>query len=351
MKLTQYSRYTIHSILLACTFFMAGIQTAQAKGFLLSGYGYFNYESSSADSGLKLVASPLLLYQPMEKMLVEAEFELEDEQSAGNTVVNTNVEYLTIDYSLGNTLNLVAGKFLSPTGQFVQNYHPAWINKLPIAPPGFGHDGAAPRADVGIQLKGVIPTPSWRSSYSFYVGNGPELEAVAGEIHGINTSGSVNNDDGEYVAGGRYALRLGTQAELGVSMATGKAAVSGETGRAYQVTGVDLIYQRQALDIRAEAIQQTIDPLIGSSAPEGGTWQSAYLQAAYRILPTNWEVMIRYGDFQSPHPEQEQQQTMVGANYLFHESWGIKLAYAFNQGQAGSGNELDTMYVQMYYGI
>ena len=56
------------------------------------------------------------------------EIEIDD---AGET--ETNLEYLTIDWFINDYMALIAGKFLSPIGQFRQNLHPSWINKLPSA--------------------------------------------------------------------------------------------------------------------------------------------------------------------------------------------------------------------------
>ena len=98
--------------------------------------------------------APIFHFQFSDRVLFEGELEIET-NADGETEIAT--EYATIDLILNDYMALVAGKFLSPIGQFRQNIHPSWINKLPTAPVGFGHGGAAPLSDLGVQLRGGIP--------------------------------------------------------------------------------------------------------------------------------------------------------------------------------------------------
>ena len=88
---------------------------------------------------------------------------------------------------------LVGGKFLSPIGQFRQNLHPSWINKLASAPPGFGHDGAAPTSDIGLQARGGFQIGNMFANYAVYASNGPELNSTFEdgefELEGIRAEG------------------------------------------------------------------------------------------------------------------------------------------------------------------
>lgn len=120
--------------------------------------------------------APIFHYQYRDTVMLEAELEFvvgEDGE------LEAAMEYITIDWFINDYAVLVAGRFLSPIGQFRQNLHPSWINKLASAPPGFGHDGAAPVSDVGFQVRGGFPMGSWRANYAVYMSNGPELKAEA----------------------------------------------------------------------------------------------------------------------------------------------------------------------------
>src|SRR3546814_5952577 len=99
---------------------------------------------------------------------------------------------------------LVAVKFLSPLGNFRQNLHPAWINRFATVPLGFMDGGAAPIADVGLQLRGSFTAAAaGQFNYTGFVANGPALEADGDEIEAIATEGGTGNADGNLTEIGR----------------------------------------------------------------------------------------------------------------------------------------------------
>ena len=154
----------------------------------------------------------------------ELAIELEDDGST-----STELEYTTIHLFVNDYLAAGGGKFLSPLGQFRQNVHPSWINKLPSAPSGFGHDQAAPVSEMGAQAMGGFPVGNMHMNYVAYVGNGPILEIeeeAPGEfvIEAVEAEGRTSNDDDELVYGGRLGLPFAPNSEVGVSLATGKVA-------------------------------------------------------------------------------------------------------------------------------
>lgn len=279
-----------------------------------------------------------------------------------------NLEYLTIDWFINDYMVLVGGKFLSPIGQFRQNIHPSWINKLPSAPPGFGHDGAAPLTDVGFQLRGGFPIGNIRTNYAVYVSNGPELKAEFEdgeyELDGVEAEGFGADRDGEKVVGGRLGIIPFAGFELGLSAASGKATVtsvedgdssllSDEGARDYDVIGADFNWQYKAFNLRGEYIETEVgaDTGSGTAASEGATWETWYTQGAYRFNQSKWELVARYADFDSPHNSQDQQQWAIGTNYLFTNNFIGKLSYEFNDGQAGSDADQDRFLFQMAYGF
>ena len=268
-------------------------------------------------------------------------------------------ETIGIDIFLNNNLVLVAGKFLSPLGNFRQNLHPSWINKLPSAPPGFGHDGAAPLAEVGFQLRGGMPIGAQsKFTYTGYVGNGPKLEGEDGEIHGIDTDGFTGDADDEKIIGGRFSFLPIPKLEFGFSGAFGDAAVvendemeiEDDPARGYQVLGADVSYQWNNFDFRGEYIHQDIDDEPTSVAPEGGKWKTWYAQGAYKFAQAKWEGVLRYTDYTSPHPDKSQEQLALGLNYLLTPNAVIKLGYEFNKGLAGETTDNDRWLIQIAYG-
>ncbi len=326
----------------------------------VAGYAAIGYADQKNDNGAfnTVRFNPIFHYQYKDLVLLETELEIEIEE---NGETHTALEYATIDILANDYVSIFGGKFLSPLGQFRQNLHPAWINKLPSAPPGFGHDGAAPEAEVGLGLRGATYAGNVKVNYTAYVGNGPELEEDDDEVHGISSGGFGRDADDNKVFGGRLGILPLPKLELGISAASGKAIITTrengmavpttEPSRDYDVVGVDAAYQFGQFDLRAEYIQQEIGDTTGGLADEGGKWKTWYAQASYKFIPSNFEGVIRYGDYDSPHASQDQQQTAIGVNYLFSANAIAKIAYEINDGQAGSANDENRILLQLTYGF
>ena len=335
---------------------------AHVSGFADVGYSKSESQEGSFNLG---TFSPIFHFQYRDLVLLESELEIEIGDD-GET--ETRLEYLTIDWFVNDYVVLVAGKFLSPIGQFRQNLHPSWINKLPSAPPGFGHDGAAPVSDLGLQLRGGFHLGDIRTNYAFYISNGPELksefEDAEYELDGVDAEAFGADNDGEKVVGGRFGIIPFPGFELGLSAASGKATVTsiedgdssvlaGEAARDYDVVGSDFNWQLNAFNLRGEYVETKVgvDAGVGTAASEGATWQTWYTQGAYRISQSKWELVTRYSDFDSPHDSQDKKQWAIGTNYLFSSSFIAKVSYEFNDGQVNSDADQDQFLIQMAYGF
>jgi outer membrane murein-binding lipoprotein Lpp len=323
----------------------------------LAGYGTAGFtDKENEDGSFDVVTfNPIIHFQYKDRVLMEAELEFEIEED-GET--ETVLEYSTIDYFLNDYFALVGGKFLSPIGQFRQNVHPSWINKLPAAPPGFDHDGAAPQAEIGLQLRGGAPLGQSHVNYALYIGNGPELEAEEGIIHGVASDGFTRDEDGGKVIGGRIGYLPIPHLELGLSLATGDVTITEEDGtdveddpeRDYDVYGADFAYQWKSADLRGEYVQQDVGDKSSSTIPDGGKWESWYLQASQKFWRNQYEGVLRYADFDSPVAESEQEQWAIGLNYLIAPQAIAKLSYEFNDSVSSSSNDDNRWLFQMTYG-
>lgn len=298
--------------------------------------------------------------------MLESELEI-TQQPDGDT--ETAMEYLAIDWFANDYLVVQAGKFLSPLGQFRQNLHPSWINKLPTAPPGFGHDGAAPVSDVGVQLRGALPLDGIRSNYAIYVSNGPEMNVVDEggefELEGIAAEGHTRDLDGKKVWGGRFGLLPMPNLELGISYATGKTsvteivdedagtsiAVTDDPSRDYDVLDADFSWRIWGGELRGEYVRSKIGDAPGSIAENGAKWRSWYTQGSYPFPSTKLEGVVRYTNFDSPHNTVDQRQWALGLNYLFASNAMFKLSYEFNNGQSGAQSDDDSILAQLAYGF
>lgn len=341
----------------------------------MAGYADVGYIQQENQDGSFVVGSfsPIFHFQYRDIVMLESELEIEIEDDGATEI---KLEYLTLDWFVSDYVTLIAGKFLSPIGQFRQNLHPSWVNKLPSAPPGFGHDGAAPVSDLGMQVRGGFPMAAMRVNYAVYASNGPELISVTEdeiefELEGIEAEGFGADHDGEKTFGGRFAILPTKSLEVGLSFVTGKATVTelenevepptpgfepgpieGETVRDYDVTGADFVWFTGDMSLRGEYVKTEIgEATTGMTAGEGAIWETWYVQLAYRIPGTKVEGVVRYTDFDSPHASDDQKQIAVGVNYLVTNNFVAKLAYEANDGLVDSSSDADRTLLQLAYGF
>lgn len=322
------------------------------SNFLLSGYGVVSYANNenSNDSFSQAQFSPIFLYRHEDYILFESELEISVNDSGGTDI---ELEYLSMDLVLNDYLILVMGKFLSPIGQFRQNLHPSWINKLPSAPVGYGHDQAAPLSDLGIQIRGGAPIGETKINYSFYVGNGPilELDNSGTEVEAIEAIGSTYDGDNKKVFGGRIGWFPIPKFEFGTSILTGKTYIEGESSRDYDVLGCDFSYNYKNLNFRGEYISSEIGNLASSVDKESSKWEAFYYQISYKFNSSKIESVIRYGDYDSPHNSEDQDQIVFGLNYLFSNQVVAKTAYEINKINNNTSVNEDRLLFQLSYGF
>lgn len=334
---------------------VVGLQRAQETNadstFMLSGYGSAGYANAQhTDGGFDLVQfSPIFQYAYGDFALFTGE--LEAKVSELETTVD--MEYATINLFLNDYMVLVAGKFLSPLGQFRQNLHPSWINKLPTEPIGFGEDGAAPVSFTGLQLRGGIPLGVMGSNYALFVANAPvlELNEAGDEIEAIAAEGATTSDTAGYTVGARYAIDPLPNCEIGVSGAIGQAAVEGESKRDYNVVDADFSWHVYALDLKAEYTRQSVGKLSSSVAPDEYTWSAWYAQAAYQFDSVHLEPVIRYGVSQPADSTYDQEQLALGLNYIFAPTVIAKVAYEINNADDAPEFDDNRFLAQLAFGF
>lgn len=333
----------------------------------MSGYANVDFIAGSdrqEDGFTAARFAPIFHFQFSDRVLFEGELEVETGDDGETEIA---MEYANINLILNDYMALVAGKFLSPIGQFRQNIHPAWINKMPTAPVGFDHGGAAPLSDLGVQLRGGIPlSGSMRANYALFTSNGPTL--VLDEMDGqldLDTEAGTSNRDGNFVYGGRVGFLPVPALELGLSGALGKVGVgqdavsnlaAGEPDRDYTVLGADAVYNLDALQLRGEFIQQTVGSEAGSTIAGGAAtgeldFTAWYAQAAYRLPDTKWEGVARIGDLDTPNADANRSQWSVGVNYLFANNVIIKAAYTVDDYDSNAIDDDKRFNVQLAYGF
>jgi len=314
----------------------------------LAGYGSAGYTDRRKNTGTFQVFSfsPIFHYQYKDLLMMEAEVEMGYNQS-GET--ETTLEYAALDLFLNDYAALVAGQFLSPIGQFRQNMHPAWVNKMPAMPVGFTEDGAIPLSETGVELRGGFPVGGQHANYAVYLGNGPKLENNAGELV-VKTEGNSSDANNNKTVGGRFGYLPMSNLEIGVSAAAGKANLSGEADRDYNVYDVDFALQPSVVDLRGEYVKTKVGSDPNSAIPEAHSWKAWYLQASHKFTPGKWEAVARAGRFNMTGAD-AQKQTAIGANYLFANNVIGKMAYEFNSSASGTAADENRVLLQLAYGF
>jgi len=362
----------------------------------LTGYGGVDYtQMDDRDGEYAALIAPILHLQYGDKWFFDTEVEFSLSQD-GET--DAMVEYATANYFLNDYMTIVAGQFMSPIGTFKQNLHPTWINRLPTMPIGFGHAGAAPTSDFGLQLRGALPLGKVRSSYALYVSTGPELiaeyEDEEFKLEGIVAEATFEDVD-KPVFGGRYTITPFRGLEFGFSYASGVATVTGvegwsgevhdeedegdhgdepegdhgdepegdhgdedeeeegghhggastatpifgESARSYRVAGADISWTWNSLNLRGEYAVSTVGATDhGVTASDGREWTAWYGQATWNIPKTRFQAVTRYAEFDL------KSRWTYGLNYLLSDKLIAKAAYEHNPGD-------DRVLVQLAFGF
>lgn len=318
----------------------------------LAGYGAASY-NSDAGHFTQAQFSPIFHYSYSDQVMMEAEVEM---AVGPDDEAQIDLEYASLDVFLNDYVAVTAGRFLSPIGQFVQNQHPSWVNKMPSMPAGFGHDSATPVSDLGVMLRGGAPSPIGKDAYinyAAYVGNGPviELNEDGDGIEMIAAEGFTSDADGNKTVGGRIGYLPIPGLEIGVSAGGGNIAIPGEADRDYRVYDVDFAGRWRNVSVRGEWVKQKVGALPTSIVPDEFVLEAWYTQASYRFSPTNWEGIVRYSNFDSPNPDQAHNQWAVGMDYWFNSHTVAKFDYEFNDGAPGEVVSHDRFLVQLGYGF
>jgi len=334
--------------------------------FLVRGYAHSGLELTSDESSFVGGSfNPIFLWQQSDRLLFEAELEMEFEGHATAVAL----EYADMSYILNNYAILRLGKFLLPFGTFAERLHPAWINRSPSKPLGFGHDGVGPAADYGIELRGAGFIGSGKVNYSLYVVNGPRLNqgddpSLDQEEAGMLVYGNAEDNNKNKAVGGRLGILpfSNSSLEIGIS---GQYAVVGDNESDYKdiaavlysgdityLTKIDFL--KGVVDIKGQLNQVNVDRATYINMEDSSSYtfknesQAYYAQLTYRpayvdnAFFKNIEFVGRYSSLKAPEGalwENDQKQYTIGLNYWLDWRSVIKASYNIADNAAGHGHE------------
>lgn len=278
--------------------------------FVLTGWGAgtYEWERNANSNTFTAVFVPIFLYRVTDWVLFEAEPEFEL-ASDGDTEVN--LEYAQADIFVNDYVTAVGGKFLLPFGDFIQQLHPAWINKLASFPLPFREEGGLlPFSDVGFQLRGgaqILDREGVALDYTLFVSNGPRFasDEVGSDFESNNVDPNRGKGFGARLAA--YPLPLAMEMgrlKLGASTYDGKWDEDNDLW--FTSWGIDAAYQLDELELRGEYLETWRDMPEGVRTDRREGW---YVQGAYKLsrVPVphlnRLELIVRYSGLNQRGPE------------------------------------------------
>ena len=335
--------------------------------FMLRGYGHTGFEYM--DSGdetestfLGAAFAPIFLYKHSDRLMFEAELEFVLE---GNEL-ETGLEYANVMYVLNKNMTVRAGKFLLPFGTFMERLHPAWINRLPNAPLGYGHDGIAPSSGIGVELRGAFDLGGPKLNYSVYSTNGPRIKDGSDEPEeaGILVFENYEDNNLAKAIGGRIGVLPFSDSSTEFGFSSYYTSGTGDRDSEFNNIGaflyaLDLSFVKQVtplsgiIDIKAQYNSSNVDTATFVEMHEDGDEEeysfdnqsnSLYGQLSYRPTMANsdfvkkLELVFRYSDFNAPEGaewEEKSTQYAFGLNYWISWRSVIKLSYQTTETEGG----------------
>tara|TARA_R110002074_G_scaffold6495_4_gene29518 strand:+ start:553 stop:1740 length:1188 start_codon:yes stop_codon:yes gene_type:complete len=357
-----YNRYEVDSI-------VSKQYKPSKTQFMVRGYGHTGFDSMNTNgkkesSYVGSAFAPIFLFKHSDRLMFEAELEF----VLGGNELEVGLEYANVMYVLNKSMTVRAGKFLLPFGTFMERLHPAWINKLPTKPLGFGHDGIAPSSGIGLELRGAFNLGKSTLNYSVYTTNGARLKdgSIEPEEAGMLLFQNYTDNNTSKAFGGRLGLLpfADSSTEIGVSAYSTNGV--GTTGSTYENVGaflyaIDFAFTKQIpavkgfIDIKgqynnSDISDATYTELDQNNVPQPYTFNnvsnSFYTQLSYRpTMATSdflkkIEFVGRYSNMNTPEGSEWEEQSVqyaYGINYWLTWRSVVKVAYQTTDSAGGHG--------------
>ncbi len=364
---------------------IANADKIRPNSWHMAGYADVGIEVSDGENPGTFTSgkfNPAFHFQYKDWVLFESELEI---TTTIDGETEMEVEYSQLDFLLNDNMTLVAGKFLSPVGQFQERLHPSWINRLTNPPAGFAHGGIQPIGEVGLMLRGGKMLGDKLFTYSLAVGNGPRAEHDGVEVEGFGRDNNKNK-----AISGRVAFFPLDDLEIGGSFLAAKvkpeteepAAGGHDEGAAeveemevaalsqgkYNLWGADFAYTKGNWNVRGEYLSSKLKGLGSEEDITGNnfstlTWEAWYAQAAYRMsgvtdsdFVDKLEPVVRYGQYSSKGDLElreaiSEKRFNVGMNYWLSSSVVVKGAVEFRNYLAATREDDTRLQLQLSYGF
>lgn len=352
--------------------------------FMIRGYGhtglnFTNTEDERESSYVGSAFAPIFLFKHSDRLMFEAELEFGLE----NNELEIGLEYANVMYVLNKNMTVRAGKFLLPFGTFMERLHPAWINRLPTAPLGYGHDGIAPSSGIGVELRGAFDLGGPKLNYSVYSTNGPRIKdgSIEPEEAGMLQFQNYEDNNNSKAFGGRIGLLPFADSSTEIGFSTYSTSKVGARDSQYENVGaflyaLDFAFVKQfsgfgVIDIKGQYNNSNVDDATYTELDEFGNPEeytfnnesnSFYTQLSYRPTTSESDFMKklefvgRYSNYNAPADAEwsgESEQYAFGLNYWLTWRSVIKVAYQTTDAVGGhdGGGTTDGFFVHWAIGF
>ncbi len=244
--------------------------------------GSFIYDRGNNTNTFALTFEPLVLYRLNDWISFEGELEAALPQG---TDAKFGLPIAMFQLFLNDYLQLNAGLFDQPFGDWYEAQSTLWVNRFITAPLLYGAEAIVPSSELGLQLRGGL---QWGAlgqdiDYTTWVANGPGFDSALPQPVVGQTLNPVNNiqvNTNGKAFGTRirfYPFPLDSnlgRLELGASTYDGKWL----NGNWFKSWGVDYAYLNGNLQTRGEYAQTYRQMPAGAGADNRQGW---YLQLGY----------------------------------------------------------------------
>ena len=368
-----YAQDTIQKQLDVINSDIANLKKEDKTHFMVRGFAQFGLDAASDDVNFNMTSfNPVLLWRQGDRFLFESELEMEYMANQ----FSLNLGYANASYVISKGLVVKVGKFLIPFGTFGEKFHPSWVNKFASAPLAVGHDGIAPMADIGVEIRGGLQLGKSKLSYALYIVNGPRIKdgtEEPKEAGMLSFENATDNNNNKAIGSRIGFLPLSNSSlEIGVS---GYYAMPGSMKSPFEadplnrdlnykdvtalLTALDFSYVKiisplkGIIDIKGQYNASTIskatyfNPEDTSRYTFSNNSSAYYVQLAYKpaLVDNNilkkCELAGRYTTYTTPKGslwESNQSQIEVGLNYYLTWRSILKISYQMTDGgMGGSG--------------
>jgi hypothetical protein len=244
--------------------------------------GGFFYDKKTAQNTFSLQFQPIILYRMNDWILFEGSIAASLPNGSGASFA---LPVATAQIFINDYLEVNAGIFDQPFGDWYEDQSPVWVNRFITAPLLYGAEAIVPPTDIGVQLRGSM---QWGAlgqdaDYTTWISNGPSFDSALPKP-AVGQTLNPENNLGLNTNGRAFGTRLRfypipIEADLG-RLELGASTYNGKWQDSlwFNAWGLDFAYLNRNLQLRGEFARTYRQMPTHSGLDNREGW---YIQAGY----------------------------------------------------------------------